>query len=161
MGNDYCNGIRLHSGNNREQLLELFTVSDFNVDDFIELIYLMNKGKILYYIPENFLIKWELSRRIFTNIDILHPAYINIKYKKFNHTEIINFLQNFNIKNDIIKHFITSLENNYNIYNKTIIITPCLKLINNSNDSNNSNNSNNSNDSNDSNDWIQVSKKKL
>ena len=120
MGNDYCNGIRTSGGNNRDRLFEFFVVTNFNVIDFIDLLYSFNSDKILYYIPETFLIKWKLCKDLYLNVDILDPQNINVKFKKVNIIEIKQFLQKFTIRSDIIEHYIMAIENNYDNFNDSI-----------------------------------------
>jgi flap endonuclease-1 len=122
MGNDYCNGIRIGGSNNRDKLFELFLLSNFNVDEFVELLYLFNDkiGKIIYYIPELFLIKWNLSKKLYQNVDIVDPKIINIRFKKSNSNEIKQILKKYNIRNDIIDHFINALEYNFDSFNSNI-----------------------------------------
>jgi flap endonuclease-1 len=131
MGNDYCNGIRISGGNNRDRLFELFVLAKFNVEDFVELLYLLNKhaNKIIYYIPELFLIKWNLSKKIYNNVDILDPKNVDIRFKKSNPIEIRNILQKYNIRSDIIEHFINALEYNFNTFNQTIKLNKTLSKI--------------------------------
>ena len=120
MGNDYCNGIRISGGNNRDKLFEFFVVTNFDVNMFVELLYSLNNDKILYYIPDTFLIKWKLCRELYFNVDILDPQNINIKFKKSNMTDIKQFLQKFNIRTDIIDHYVKAIEQNFNNYNYSI-----------------------------------------
>ena len=126
MGNDYCNGIRISGGNNRDKLFEFFIVTNFNVTEFVDLLCSLNSfnslnsNKIIYYIPDIFLIKWKLSKELYLNVDILDPQNINIKFKKNNIIDLKNFLQKFNIKPDKIEHYIVEIENNYNNYNYSI-----------------------------------------
>lgn len=131
MGNDYCNGIRISGGNNRDRLFELFVLTKFNVDDFVELLYLLNKhaDKIIYYIPELFLIKWTLSKKLYNSVDILDPKNVDIRFKKNNPNEIRMILQKYNIRSDIIEHFINALEYNFNTFNQTIKLNKTLSKI--------------------------------
>lgn len=120
MGNDYCNGIRISGGNNRDRLFEFFVVTNFNVIDFVDLLYSFNNDKIIYYIPDIFLIKWELSRNLYLNVDIIDPKNINIKFKKYNVIEIKKYLEKFNIRTDIIERYIKSIIENFNNYTISI-----------------------------------------
>lgn len=102
MGNDYCNGIRCSGGNNRDKLFEIFVCCNFDVELFVETIYELNKKKILFYIPEDFLIKWKISKNTFNNIKIINPAEINLNLNKINTTKLYYFLSKYEFKNEII-----------------------------------------------------------
>lgn len=102
MGNDYCNGIRCSGGNNRDKLFEIFVCCNFDVELFVETIYELNKKKILFYIPEDFLIKWKISKNTFDNIKIINPAEINLNLNKINTTKLYYFLSKYEFKNEII-----------------------------------------------------------
>lgn len=102
MGNDYCNGIRCSGGNNRDKLFEIFVCCNFDVELFVEIIYEFNKDKIMYYIPEDFLIKWKISKNTLENIQIIHPSEINLNLKKINTSKLNYFLLKYEFKNEII-----------------------------------------------------------
>lgn len=102
MGNDYCNGIRCSGGNNTDKLFEIFVCCNFDVELFLETIYELNKKKILFYIPEDFLIKWKISKNTFNNIKIINPAEINLNLNKINTTKLNYFLSKYEFKNEII-----------------------------------------------------------
>jgi 5'-3' exonuclease len=123
MGNDYCGGIRSNGGNNRDKLFELFVISQLNVPVFINIIYELNTDKIIYYVPENFLIKWKLSKKIYSNVEIILPSLIDINMKKPQIKNMNNFLEELNFREDIINHINESLTNVYNYFSNSIIIT--------------------------------------
>ncbi len=146
MGNDYCNGIRYNVGNNKDKLFELFVLTNFDVKTFIDLIKSINYNNA-FCVPENFIEKWELSKNIFKNSDVIHPESVDIKLKRVNVIKLTNNLQNINIRPDIIHHIIQSLNKLYKYFYDYVILTP-MKLddiINNDSDDNN---------------WIVVNKKK-
>ena len=156
MGNDYCNGIRISGKNNRDKLLELFTINDFNMKNFVNHILKMNINKIIYYIPENFLEKWNSCKQIYSDINVINPIDINIILKQPNTITLKHFLMNLNIRNNIMNNFIKSINDNYNIYKKCISF---MVLIEN-NGTNGTNGTNKIYDKND-NEWHTVNKKKL
>jgi flap endonuclease-1 len=120
MGNDYCNGIRISGGNNRDKLFEFFVISNFDMNNFVDLLYSFNIDKIIFYIPDVFLIKWKLSRDLYLNVDIIDPKIVDIKYKKYNISDIKKYLEKFNIRHDIIERYIATIEKNFNKYNQSI-----------------------------------------
>ena len=154
MGNDYCNGIRCSGGNNRDKLFEIFVCCNFDVELFVEIIYEMNKDKILFYIPEDFLIKWKISINIFENIKIINPSDINLNLTKIDHKKINYFLQKNEFKNELIKNIIDGIDILYENYYQT------MKQLNiNFNDNSKINNFTNDNVTND-NEWHTVGHKK-
>jgi len=124
MGNDYCNGIRIAGGNNRDKLFELFVLSDFNIDVFVNILYDINVKKMSYYVPENFLIKSYMSKKIYKEGEIYNPSNIDISIKKYDANKISSFLKLNDFREDIITHLICSLDRIYNYYNNAIQINP-------------------------------------
>jgi 5'-3' exonuclease len=120
MGNDYCNGIRTNNLGNRYKLFELFVLSNFNMQIFVKLIYCINSKEIIYIVPENFLLKWKLTKEILQNVEIINPSLINIKMKKIQINNLIKFLNKLEFRNDIIKHIIESVKNVYEYFNSSI-----------------------------------------
>ena len=84
LGNDYGHGIRCAGGNNREKLFELFVLNDFDMVKYIAHLYQINKlsGMIKYYIPEQFIEKWVLSKNNYKYSEIIEPSEINITMNK-------------------------------------------------------------------------------
>jgi 5'-3' exonuclease len=153
MGNDYCNGVRISGKNNRDKILELFTINDFNMKNFINYILKININKIIYYIPENFLEKWNLCKQLYSDVNVINPININITLKQPNIIMLKQFLIDLNIRNNIMNNFIKSINDNYNIYKKCINF---MSLI----ENNNINKVYDKNDKND-NEWHTVNKKKI
>ena len=123
MGNDYCNGIRTNGSNDREKLFQLFVISKFDVELFVNIIYELNKRELTYYIPENFLTKWIQSRQIYKNVEIISPQLIDIKMKKPQEINIRSFLEILNFREDIIIHISESLSNIYNYFLNSILVS--------------------------------------
>ena len=121
MGNDYCNGIRINGSSHREKMFELFVISNFNIEIFLKIIYCINTKKITYIVPENFLLKWKQTKETLKNVEIINPALINIKMKKIQSSNLVNFLNGFEFRSDIIKHIIESVINVYNYFNSSIV----------------------------------------
>ncbi len=120
MGNDYCSGIRC-SGNFRDRMFELFVLSEFNFEIFIEMINTINEKKIKFYIPENFSKKWYESREIYNNVDIINPSLIDIRMKRINSKNLRKFLEKYDFRNDVIEHITSSLQNLYVYFDNAII----------------------------------------
>ena len=118
LGNDYVNGIRSSTKTDRDELFRLFVLNDLLMEKFISYIYGINVelNKIVYYIPENFLIKYMEIKEIYTKVDIINPSEINIKMKRPD----LNKLQNFLIKNKFSQNDKLILSNlllvNYKIF---------------------------------------------
>lgn len=143
MGTDYCIGIRISNGNNRDKLFELFVLSDLNVDNFImklnelnnlnELTNKNNQNK--FFIPDDFLKKYYTSKTNYENVDIINPSDINIKMNKPNVFLIRKYLEKLNFRNDIIENDIRSIVNLYNYINPIItikkekILTSCKQYL--------------------------------
>lgn len=120
MGNDYCNGIRTNNAGNRDKLFELFVLSNFNMELFIKLIFCINSKEIMYIVPDNFLLKWKLTKETFKDIEVINPSLINIKMKKIQTDNLTNFLNKLEFRIDIIKHIIESVTNVYQHFNSSI-----------------------------------------
>lgn len=120
MGNDYCSGIRTNNGGNRDKLFELFVLSNFNIEVFVKLIYCINSKEVMYIVPENFMLKWKQSKDTIKNVEIINPSLINIKMKKIQNKNLINFLNLLEFRTDITKHIIESVTNVYEYFNSSI-----------------------------------------
>jgi 5'-3' exonuclease len=123
MGNDYCNGIRCSGGNNRDKLFEIFVCCNFDVELFVEIICEFNKIKIIYYIPDDFLIKWKISKNTFDNIQIINPSEINLILNKIDVNKVYSFFEYNDFKKDTIQNIIKSINilyENYFIFMKKI-----------------------------------------
>ena len=128
MGNDFCNGIRISGGNNRERLFELFVISNLNIVEFIKLLEIMNSNSdnIIYYITENFLIKADICKSMYLNVEIINPHMIDIKMKKSKESELFHYMESLDFKTDIVDNLNKSLENLYNYFKYSInIVSPC------------------------------------
>jgi 5'-3' exonuclease len=154
MGNDYCNGIRCSGGNNRDKLFEIFVCCNFDVELFVEIIYEFNKEKIMYYIPEDFLIKWKISKNIFENIQIINPSEINLILNKININNVHSFFEYNEFKKETTINIIYSINILYENYSNFMkkLTNDYMEIINNTK----CNNLNRMND----NEWKTVSKKK-
>lgn len=113
MGNDYCNGIRANSKENKDKLFEIFVLCDFNINLFIQMIYELNNiyKKIIYYVPENFITKSKECTEIYKNIDIINPEIIKINMTNIDNNNITKYLVNNDVKNNTIYNLIYSLKN--------------------------------------------------
>jgi flap endonuclease-1 len=120
LGNDYGHGIRSAGGNNREKLFELFVLNDFDMIKYIAHLYQINKlmNSIKYYIPEQFIEKWVLSKNNYKFSEIIEPSQINILMKKPEIEKIYNFFSP--KKTHIIQEelIISNLNKLYNYYSK-------------------------------------------
>lgn len=115
LGNDYCNGIRCSGGTNRDELFNMFIMCNFDMYTFVNKIFQLNKesDKILYYISEDFLLKWLLSKKNFEDTCIIHPEQINIFPKILNKQKLNIFLKKNEFRNDMIIRLINSVEKIY------------------------------------------------
>jgi 5'-3' exonuclease len=120
MGNDYCNGIRTTSGTHRDKLFELFVLCNFNIEIYVKLIYCINGKEIMYIVPDNFLLKWKLTKETFKDVEIINPSLINIKIKKIQTNNLTIFLNKLEFRYDIIKHIIKSVNKVYEYFNSSI-----------------------------------------
>ena len=120
LGNDYGHGIRCSGGNNRDKLFELFVINDFDVVKYIVHLYQINKevNHIKYYIPENFIEKWVISRNNYKLAEIINPSDINIFMNQPNYDDLIHLLINKKINKSQIEYITTSLKKLYNLYSK-------------------------------------------
>ena len=123
LGNDYCNGIRCSGGTNRDELFKMFVLCNFDIYAFVHKIYELNKNsdKILYYMSEDFLLKWLMSKKTFEDTCVIHPDNINIYPNKLNKSKLNIFLKENEFRNDMINKLINSVENlyfnhSYNLY---------------------------------------------
>lgn len=120
LGNDYGHGIRCSGGNNREKLFELFILNDCNITKFIAHLYQINKicGQIKYYIPEQFIEKWVLSKNNYKNAEIVDPSEIDIYMKLPKLMELKKYLINRDFSNNQIDNFCNSINKLYSEYSK-------------------------------------------
>jgi 5'-3' exonuclease len=121
LGNDYGHGIRCSGGNNREKLFELFVLNDFNIIKYIAHLYQINKeiNFIRYYIPENFIEKWVLSRNNYKLAEIIDPSDINIYMNQPNFDDLMVFLLNKKVNKHQIEYISTSLKKLFSMYSKS------------------------------------------
>ncbi len=127
MGNDYCNGIRCCGGNNRDKLFEIFIICDCNVEIFVNTLHRLNKASdkdyIIqkYYIPTQFLQKYNETKDIYNNIEIYEPSLINLKINKPNIKKINDYVIDYKIKPSMINNLINSLTKIHIIFNKILL----------------------------------------
>jgi hypothetical protein len=167
LGNDYGHGIRCSGGNNREKLFELFVINDFDVVKYIAHLYQINKevNYIKYYIPENFIEKWVMSRNNYKLAEIIDPSEINIYMNQPNFDDLMVLLLNKKFNKSQIEYISSSLNKLYGFYSKNNFKYDLETKINqhlSSKDhiSNSSNISDDCNDCNDSEGWIVVKRGK-
>lgn len=116
MGNDYCQGIRCNGGNNRDKLFEIYIVCDCDTNIFINTLNKLNNDKINYYIPTNFLERYNESKSIYKNIEVVSPSSVKINVKLPHITRLNNYSKIYEIKQITIKNLIeimTKLYNNF------------------------------------------------
>ena len=120
LGNDYGHGIRCAGGNNREKLFELFVLNDFDMIKYIAHLYQINKllGTIKYYIPEQFIEKWVISKNNYKFSEIIQPSEMNINMNKPDNQRIKLFFQKRRIYMMQSGTIITNLNKLYNYYLK-------------------------------------------
>lgn len=115
MGNDYCNGVRIGGGNNKDKLFELFVSNDLDMYKFIK--YLENENmkysKLIYYISDNFINKWLECKNMYYTASVVNPETIDIMYKAIDEKNIREFMSKTNFRGDIINHLIKSLKSSY------------------------------------------------
>lgn len=116
MGNDYCNGIRCCGGNNRDKLFEIFVVCNCDVKIFVNTLQHLNNDTMKYYIPQQFLEKYEETKDIYKQIEVLDPKLINIQIKKFNYKNINQYITKYKMKESIIKNLIQSIKTVYDTF---------------------------------------------
>lgn len=126
MGNDYCAGIKYtkYSGNvNREKIFELFVLSNFNVETFIEMINVINQQKNNFYnISDNFISKWKEIKHNYIHCEIIDPTSLDIFMTKPMFEEIHKFLERFNFRQDVIRNVCSSLQNIYTCFNNSMVV---------------------------------------
>jgi len=124
MGNDYCNGIRISGGNNKDKLFELFVLNNCDMNKFIEYLEYENKEshKILYFIPDNFIDKWIECKNMYMTANVIDPKTIDIMYKAIDEKNIREFMFKTNFRSDIINHLIKSIKSCYNVLKNSIKI---------------------------------------
>lgn len=120
LGNDYGHGIRCAGGNNRDKLFEIFVLNHFDVVKYIAHLYQINKllGTIKYYIPEQFIEKWVISKNNYKFSEIIQPSEININMNKPNDERIKLFFQKKQIRMMKLDTIISTLSKLYNYYFK-------------------------------------------
>jgi flap endonuclease-1 len=118
LGNDYGHGIRCAGGNNRDKLFELFVLNDFDMIKYIAHLYQINTlvGSIKYYIPEQFIEKWVISKNNYKFTEIIQPSKININMNKPDDEKIKSFFLKKNIYNMQYKTILPSLNKLYDYY---------------------------------------------
>lgn len=148
LGNDYGHGIRCSGGNNREKLFELFILNDCNITKFIAHLYQINKitGHIKYYIPEQFIEKWVLSKNNYKSAEIVDPSEIDIFMNLPNLIELKQYLTSREFSNNQIDNFCNIINKLYSEYSINKFTYD--NYIQNMNDTNDINDINNINDSN-------------
>jgi flap endonuclease-1 len=89
MGTDYCPTIRgIH---NFEELFSLFVSSGLNVNN---MILNLKKSSKRYYIPDDFINKFENARNEYSNAVVNHPADIDISLKEMNEYTVRSIIRN-------------------------------------------------------------------
>ena len=120
MGNDYCTGIRCTGGNNRDKLFEIFIICNGDTNVFIHALNKLNKlnsDKIDYYIPTNFLEKYNESKILYKNMKVIIPSSVEININLPNILEINNYTNLYEMHKNSIKNLLNSMTKlYYNFY---------------------------------------------
>lgn len=120
LGTDYNIGFRKFGGNDRNKIFEIFVLSDFNLEIFIEKLKEMNKINNEYFIPDDFLEKSQIIDKFYSDVMIINPINFNVKLKEPDINKIKSLLKINNFRDEIIQNIITSIISFFKIFNNCI-----------------------------------------
>jgi 5'-3' exonuclease len=120
LGTDYNNGIRKYGGNDREQIFQIFVLSNCNLDKFIENLKQINQVNNEYYIPIDFMEKSELINTYYNDVTIIDPNMFDVKLKEPQINNIKDLLKKNNFRDDITLHISSSLIKFFKIFSNCI-----------------------------------------
>lgn len=120
LGTDYNTGIRKFGGNDRNKIFEIFVLSEFNLENFIEKLKDINKINNEYFISDDFLEKSELIDKYYSDVMIINPINFNVKLKEPEINKIKSLLKTNNFRDEIIQNILSSILSFYKIFNNCI-----------------------------------------